>query len=209
MVSLRREKIERIARDIPPREGRRACAGRSVGRRLGQHLRRDCRRRRRSAAGRRTGCPPAPASLESLSRQSGPRFWPTTSGCWWRRTIWGNCRLLLRDQFLVPAVGLVARWKAGPSGSGTFKSDIEQLLGEQPHDHDSPKDCVAASGRRDSPLLDARRLPIFAGDQMVSRLRELRHPVAGAEGIAAAGHPARKDRVRFRDRLLVAVSRTT
>ena len=70
MVSLRAQKIAGIARDIPPAQVDGPTSGRSAGGWLGQHLWRDCRRRRRSAARRTPGCAFALAVLTSLSRQS-------------------------------------------------------------------------------------------------------------------------------------------
>ncbi len=52
MVALRAEKIAGIAGDIPPAEVVGTRGRRPAGGRLGQHLRRDCRRRRRSCSRR-------------------------------------------------------------------------------------------------------------------------------------------------------------
>ena len=55
------------------------------------------------------------------------------------------------------------------------------------------------------PHADAEGFSDRAGDSLVPRLRRLRHP-AQVQKVLPAGHPAREHRVRFRDRVLVAVS---
>ena len=99
-----------------------------------------------------------------------------------------------------------AKWKAGRSASGRFRSTSNNCWENNRDDCQTHRKAASPrSAARRAPPLDARRLPVFPGGQMVSRLRGLRHPGAGAEGVAAAGHPPREDRVHFRDRLLVAV----
>ncbi len=53
--------------------------------------------------------------------------------------------------------------------------------------------------------IDREGFPVGPGSQMVSGLRGLRHPFASAERAATTGSPARKSRLRFRHRLLVAI----
>ncbi len=121
MVSLRTSEDRADCPRYSPGEGRGAGGGRSVGGRLGQHLRRDCRRRRRSAAGRATGRAPALALLESLPRQSGldPRELPAHSGSGEQHGATPP-----HAPRPVPRGGrrAVAKWKAGRSASGRFRS---------------------------------------------------------------------------------------
>ena len=206
MVELRAQKIEGIARDIPPAEVTGAAegdllvvgwgstygaiaaavdellqAGRSVAH---LHLR---------------YLNPFPANLGSIlvavparpgsgEQQRAPALDAPRPLSWW-----------MPSGF--------PRWKAGRSVSRRSGDSIESLLGG----NDDMKAsriagcCTDDAQAEDPSAADEEGLPIRPGSQMVPRLRRVRHPLGGAERAAAPGRPAGEDRVRLRHRLLVAV----
>ena len=194
MVRLRMRKIAGIVRDIPPTElfgpadgdllvvgwGSTYGAIRQAVTDLGQQGHRVAHAHLRHLN-------PLPPDLERMMQRYGRVLVPECN--------LGQLVRLLRAEYLVPAIGF-QKIQGRPFKVSELIARCLRLL----HGDEAPE--VVRHERRHAQQAGLRHGP---GRPLVSRLRRLRDPGAGAEGAARPRHPARELRLRLRHRVLQPV----